>query len=60
MYTSLQRIPTPSAPVSKAGTPTTDQHQQINNPSKSTSTPTLRQRNGSFEAGINNYRKGGE
>uniref|UniRef100_A0A914N9F4 Protein kinase domain-containing protein n=1 Tax=Meloidogyne incognita TaxID=6306 RepID=A0A914N9F4_MELIC len=58
MYTSLQRIPTPSAPVSKAGTPTTDQHQQINNPSKSTSTPTLRQRNGSFEAGINNYRKG--
>ncbi|KAL7071203.1 hypothetical protein ACQ4LE_009619, partial [Meloidogyne hapla] len=64
MYQSLQRIPT--APVSKAGTPTTELPQQIfkngtnnnNNPSKSTSTPTLRQRNGSFEAGMNNnYRK---
>ena len=33
----------------------------INNPSKSTSTPTLRQRNGSFEAtrGVDNFRKGG-
>ncbi|KAF7637836.1 Protein kinase domain-containing protein [Meloidogyne graminicola] len=53
IYTSLMKIPTPSAPISKAGTPTTEMPQilqnGINNPSKSTSTPALRQRNGSFE-----------